>query len=604
MYNPLTYHSEEILTMKSLVPGRLRNLMMWLIAIAIVVTASISDPAEAETRKVYYINGQIYTQNPDLPWAESMATKGDRIVFVGSTEEALECAADKARVVDLQNQFVMPGIVDAHTHPGLIATGGNLSVLDATGETVPRDRMPSTPKEATLAWLQQYADDHPFTLMIRQGVWDVATYLPDGPHKGDLDKISRRRPIMLNDNSGHSYWVNSAFLRYLGVDRNTPDLKKNLSHFVRDEDGEPTGWIKEFALLPYFGDRFVPEADELKKRLLKYLSYMSRKGITTLWDAGNFNMDDAVYRAAHDIAREGNMPLRWEGSYHLWAPEQIETAVQSLLRLREKYAHGKLQFNTVKIHFDGMLDILTAAVLDPYVTDPDNYGGVLFTTQRLSDFMQELDGENIDLHLHASGDRAARNILDAVEQAREALGRPLGFEVTISHLFLVDNSDIGRFRELDVHANFTPHWFGGTAYGDAREINVGPERAGRSQVVGQFMRQQVNVTLSSDAVYNALRVSPFIGMEMSMTRREPGKDDALIMPPLDARISLEQALAGYTVNGAAQLGLQGRIGALRTGMLADFIVLPENLFEMDEDRIHTIEPSATVVGGELRSGSL
>ena len=578
--------------------------MMWLIAIAMVVTASISDPAEAETRKVYYINGQIYTQNPNLPWAESMATKGDRIVFVGSTEEALECAADKARVVDLQNQFVMPGIIDAHTHPGLIATGGNLSVLDATGETVPRDRMPSTPKEATLAWLQQYADDHPFTLMIRQGVWDVATYLPDGPHKGDLDKISKLKPIMLNDNSGHSYWVNSAFLRYLGVDRNTPDLSKNLSHFVRDEDGEPTGWIKEFALLPYFGDRFVPEADELKKRLLKYLSYMSRKGITTLWDAGNFNMDDAVYRAAHAIAREGNMPLRWEGSYHLWAPEQIETAVQSLLRLREKYAHGKLQFNTVKIHFDGMLDILTAAVLEPYVTDPDNYGGVLFTTQRLSDFMQELEGENIDLHLHASGDRAARNILDAVEQAREALGRPLGIEVTISHLFLVDNSDIGRFRELEVHANFTPHWFGGTAYGDAREINVGPERASRSQVVGQFMRQQVNVTLSSDAVYNALRVSPFIGMEMSMTRREPGKDDALIMPPLDARISLEQALAGYTVNGAAQLGLQGRIGALRTGMLADFIVLPENLFEMDEDRIHTIEPSATVVGGELRSGSL
>ena len=81
----------------------------------------------------------------------------------------------------------------------------------------------------------------------------------------------------------------------------------------------------------------------------KYLNYMSSMGITTLWDAGNFNMDDAVYRAAHAIAKDGDLPLRWEGSYHIWAPEQIDTAAQSLLRLREEYGHGKLRFNTVKI---------------------------------------------------------------------------------------------------------------------------------------------------------------------------------------------------------------------------------------------------------------
>ena len=125
-----------------------------------------------------------------------------------------------------------------------------------------------------------------------------------------------------------------------------------------------------------------------------------------------------------------------------------------------------------------MQDILTAGMLESYVTDPDNYGGVLFTPQRLSSFMQELDGHGIDLHLHAAGDRATRNILDAVEQARGALGRPLGIEVTLSHLFSVADSDIERFPELNVHANFTPHWFGGTVFGDARQINVGPERAG------------------------------------------------------------------------------------------------------------------------------
>ena len=230
-------------------------------------------------------------------------------------------------------------------------------------------------------------------------------------------------------------------------------------------------------------------------------------------------MDDAVYQVAHDIAREGNLPLRWEGSYHIWAPDQIDIAAESLLRLRERYSHGKLQFNTIKIHYDGMQDILTAGMLESYVTDPDNYGGVLFTPQRLSSFMQELDGHGIDLHLHAAGDRATRNILDAVEQARGALGRPLGIEVTLSHLFSVADSDIERFPELNVHANFTPHWFGGTVFGDARQINVGPERAGRSQLVGHFVRRQASVTLSSDVVHNPRRVNPFIGIEMSITRK-------------------------------------------------------------------------------------
>ena len=422
--------------------------------------------AQAAATETAYVNGRIYTQDEDRPWAESLVTKGDRIVFVGSDEEALEHAAEDARVVDLQNRFVMPGIIDSHTHPGLIATAANLSVLDESYTAdEDADRMPSRPKEATLAWLRRYAEDNPDALMIQQGVWDIAAYLPHGPHKRDLDEISSLKPIMLNDNSGHSLWVNSAFLRLLGIDADTPDLSPNLSHFARDENGEPTGWIKEFALLPYFGDRFVPDADVLKERLLKYLNYMSSRGITTLWDAGTFNMNDAVYQAALDISRDGGLPLRWEGSHHIWAPYQIDTAVETLLRLREKYAHGRLEFNSIKIHYDGMTDILTAAMLEPYATDPDNYGGVLFTTERLSEFMRELDGHGIDLHMHASGDRATRNILDALEQAQDALRRPLGIEVTISHLFSVDPSDIARFEEMGVHANFTPHWFGGNAYG-------------------------------------------------------------------------------------------------------------------------------------------
>ena len=587
---------------------------MWMLMAAMTSTAIHSEPQENATAAqtapsgTVYVNGRVYTQDTDLPWARAFVTRDGRFVFVGSTEDALRYAGGDARIVDLQGRFVMPGIIDAHTHPGLVALSGDLSVLEAGAggneEPVETDRMPSRPKEATLAWLRRYVDEHPSEFVIVQGTWDVAAYLPHGPHKRDLDRISSTKLIFLFDNSGHSLWVNSAVLRTFGIDRNTPDLSENLSHFVRDENGEPTGWVKEFALTPYYS-ALTPDADTLKSRLLAYLNYMASKGITTLWDAGNFNMDDAVYQAAHDIAKEGNLPLRWEGSYHVWAPEHIETAADSLHQLRDRYAHGKLRFNTIKVHYDGLQDILTAAMLEPYATDSNNRGGVLFTTQRLSEFMRELDGHGIDLHLHAVGDRAARNILDAVEQAQAALERPLRIEVTLSHLFTVAETDIERFRRLNVHANFTPHWFGGTVFGKAREVNIGPERAGRSQVVGRFFEHRANVTLSSDVIHNARRVSPFIGIEMSMTRRRLNATDSdALLPPPDARISLEQALAGYTVNGAAQLGLEREIGTIRAGFLADFIVLPQDPFETDVQSIHRISPTATVVAGELRSGSL
>ena len=568
----------------------------------------IVKPGQPPAPETVYVNGRIYTQDKDLPWAASLVTDGDRIVFVGSDQKALDFASADSRVIDLQGQFVMPGIIDAHTHPGLISISGDLPAVDgiARGEVEPAaaDRMPSSPREATLAWLQKYVDDHPFAFAITHAGWDVAHYLPDGPHKRDLDKISRIKPIVLNDNSGHSVWVNSAMLRLLGINRNTPDPSENLSHIVRDDNGEPTGWLKEFVLTYYMGRMVVPGSSKLKERMLNNLNYMSSRGITALWDAGNFNMDDAVYQAAHEIAREGNLPLRWEGSYHIWLPDQIDTAVGSLFRLREKYACGKLQFNTIKIHYDGMQDTLTAAMLEPYVTDPDGYGGVLFSTERLSGFMQELDGHGINLHLHSMGDRATRNILDAVEQAQSALERPLRIQVTISHLFTVTEEDVKRFPELNVHANFTPHWFGGTVFGAAREMNIGPERASRSQVVGHFVREGANFTLSSDVIHGSPRVSPFIGMEMSITRRALNKADAIPLPPDDAGISLEQALDGYTTNGAAQLGMEGEIGAIKAGLLADFIVLPQNLFETDVENIHAIRPSATVVGGVLRSGGL
>ena len=144
--------------------------LMIMLVVAMTSTAAHSEPPEAATAArsgapvTVYVNARVHTGDEDLPRARAFVTRGDRFAFVGSTGDALRYAAGEGGVVDLQGQFVMPGIIDAHTHPGLVALWGDLSVLEAApGEKRPvgTNRMPSTPKEATLAWLRRYADDHP-----------------------------------------------------------------------------------------------------------------------------------------------------------------------------------------------------------------------------------------------------------------------------------------------------------------------------------------------------------------------------------------------------------------------------------------------------------
>ena len=191
------------------------------------------------------------------PGRSRWSRRGDRIVFVGSDEEALEHAAEDARLVNLQHRFVMPGMVDAHTHPGLIATGANLSVLDETDEAdegpakADRDAFPAERGDAGLAAaVRGRPPVHP-----RDPTGGVGRrHLP-------APRAAQERPGCYFQTQTHhaerqfggtASWVNSAFLRLFGIDADTPDLSRNLSHFVRDENGEPTGWVKEFSLLPYF----------------------------------------------------------------------------------------------------------------------------------------------------------------------------------------------------------------------------------------------------------------------------------------------------------------------------------------------------------------
>ncbi len=560
-----------------------------------------ADPhADAQAAETLIRNAAIYTVNELQPWAQAAAIRDGRFVYVGN-EAGLEAfRGPTSAEYDLGGKLVLPGLIDAHTHPGSIAIEGNED---------PAKNLPYPANQAEiLAWLKEYAAANPEPELIVTGNWQVDVFGVEGPRKEDLDAVVPDRPVVLLDDSGHSQWVNSAFLKRLGVDADTPDEVPGVSFLVRDPNGEPTGWVKEAGMLRYFSARaaLMPEHHALVERIERVVNHLSRSGVTSLFDAGNMGFEERVYAAVAELDRSERLPLRYEATYHIRLPDQVPIAIDELKRLRARYGGDRLRFNTIKIHFDGINELRTAAVLEPYADDPGNLGGTTLSGEVLERFMLDLDRESIDLHLHSNSDRAARIALDAVEGARKRAGRELNTRVTLCHLELLHDDDVSRFRALGVVANFTLHW-NGIGYLTSWGPSIGPERTARRFRIRPLIDDRAIVSYSSDetTIAGLSRTSPFFSMQIGHNRQEVGAaPDSEILEPIGERLELADIVEGYTKGGAYQLRAENDLGSIELGKLADLVVLNKNLFEVDRYEIHSVAPTAVMLAGKLIQGSL
>ncbi len=576
--------------------------MRWigvLVAAYVLVLGACSgdsdDSTAEEPAEVVLTNGRVFTASEDLGWAEAVAISGDRVVGVGTDEEIEAHVGDATTTHDLEGRLVLPGLIDSHTHPGLYA------ILGAEEE----NEIPDGSLEDIQAWLADLAatSDEP---VLTAASWDNTLFGPEGPRKEWLDEVVDDRPVLLYDESGHTQWVNSVTLDLLGIDAGTPDPAPGLSEFARDENGEPTGYIREFALVPSVGDLFLDEEPVLNAAVKEFVDTLAAAGVTTVMDAGNLIFQDEIYSYLAELDAAGELPLRYEGSYHIITPEQAGEAVAEVNRLRETYGGDMLEFDTVKIHFDGVLETGTAAVLDPYENEPDNDGAELLTQEQVADLLLEMEGESMQLHVHTVGDRAVRTVLDAVEAAREEVGGPLETQVTLSHIELIEDEDAERFAELGVVANYTPHWHG--EYGNqpsAAHRFIGDERDGRKHPANLLEDAGAVVSYSSDVIdaTEISRVSPFFGMQIGATRQEATIDEAPVTGPQLEPLTIEQLLRGYTINGARQLQRDDDLGSLEPGKLADLVVVDRDITTVQPDEIAGAAPVAVMIGGRLTQGS-
>jgi predicted amidohydrolase YtcJ len=577
-----------------------RTLLILLPTCSLLSACGPSPEPNTDVADILIHNAKIYTVNESNPWAQAAAIREGRFVYVGSDAGVHAFHGPDTSSFDLGGKMVLPGLIDSHTHPGYIAIYGNEDV----SEYLP---YPATQAEI-LAWLEQYAAANPEPRLILTGSWQVDIFGVEGPRKEDLDAVVPNRPVVLLDDSGHSQWVNSAFLKQIGVDRDTPDEVPGVSFFVRDANGEPTGWVKEAGMLRHFSmsGALLPGHHELVERMERVVTHLSRSGVTSLLDAGNMGIEDRIYAAVAELDRSERLPLRYEGTYHIRLPDQVPIAIEELKRLRARYAGDRLRFNTVKIHFDGINELRTASVLEPYSDDPGNTGGTTISAEALQQFILDLNRESIDLHLHTNSDGAARTALDAVEGARKRAGGELETRVTLCHLELLHEDDFTRFRELGVIANFTLHW-NGIGYLTSWGPSIGPERTAQRFRIRPLIEDGAIVTYSSDetSIAGLSRTSPFFSMQIGHNRQEVGAAlDSEILAPIEERLDLADIVDGYTKAGAYQMRAENDLGTIEVGKLADFVVLNENFFELDRSEIHTVAPTAVLLAGELVQGRL
>ena len=542
-------------------------------------------------------NGRIYTVDEDQPWAEAVVIRDGEFVYVGDNAGAQNFVVDGIKTTDLRGRLVIPGIVDAHTHPGQI----DLTRYEA--------RFEAGTREAFMAELEAYARDNPGDGWLRGCCWPVQEFVDGdkGPDRRDLDPIFPDRPVWLMSTGGHSFWLNGQALAELGINEDSQDPQFPVAMYKRDDSGRLTGWVKEGAAWVRVNEVFDIDTGIHEASMREMLQTLSEYGVTALFDAGTKGFADRVYAFLSKLDKAGELPLRYEASYRISIPRNVQFAIPEMKRYRETYGGERLRFNTIKLFMDGIHENRSGAMLEPYVDDPDYVSDTTLSIEALKSFLLELHEAKFDLHVHVIGDLATKRVLDAVELARAEVGDDFYPRVSLGHLQTVDPGDWPRFNELNVSANFTPWWSGvmdpdpiGRGLADAR----GNEQF-RAKAIADASG---NVTFSSDT-WTLGRLSPYLGMQVGHTRQfprewlTPEQDPDAILEPESEMMPIDLLIRGYTLNGAYQLRMEDRIGSIETGKAADLVILGENLFEIDRYAIHKVKPDAVIMEGVLMRGN-
>jgi predicted amidohydrolase YtcJ len=525
---------------------------------------------------------RVSTSNAAGRWAEAVAVRSGRIAAVGSADDVAKLRGPSTEVLRLEGRMVMPGFQDSHVHPdhgGLVRSRCDLH--DISG------------REAYQETIRAYAESHPEAEWILGGGWSLDDFPRGTPHRSILDAIVPDRPVFLFNRDGHGAWVNSRALALAGIGPGTPDPPHG--RVEREEDGAPFGTLHEGAM--GLVERLIPSntAVELDQALLEGQRYLHSLGVTGWQDAIVTPETLAAYLR---LADRGQLTARVVGSLW-WDRERGEEQIEDLVEMRGDGTAGRFRPTAVKILQDGIIENFTAAVLDPYLDAsgrPTANRGISFVeAELLKRSVVRLDALGFQMHVHAIGERAVREALDAFQSAREANG-PRDSRHHIAHIQVIHPEDLPRFAELGVVANGQPLW--ACLDGQMRNLTIpflGPERTGWQYPFRSLLASGARLAFGSD--WPVSTPNPLEEIEVAVNRVPPERRDIDVFIP-EERLDLDQALDAFTIGSAYVNHLDAETGTIEVGKAADMAVVDRDLFAVDAGPIGEATVVMTFVEGE------
>ena len=544
----------------------------------------------AQTADTIIVHARVYTVNPKQPWAEAVAIRGERILAVGNEKEIARFRGPSTKTIDAGGRLLLPGFTDSHIH----FLEGSVTLL-----RVHVDNAKTIPEIQKL--VQGFAAQHPDAPWILGRGWTYPTFgtaaLPD---KKYLDEVVPDRPVYLTAFDGHTAWANSKALAMAGITRQTPDPPNG--SFVRDATGEPTGAIKEDADAVFQRVIPIPTREQRLEALRAGMKEANRAGLVRVHCAGNDGLaisDFDNLDLYDELRKKGELSLRMYVAFEMDPPGLNPENLQQLEQARKQYHDEWVSAGAVKFFLDGVVESHTAAMLEPYSDDPKQIGAMFWDPAQYKKNVQTLDHDGFQIFTHAIGDKSVRTALDAYENAAQAnhtASRP-----RIEHIETISAQDIPRFGKLGVIASFEPLH----AYPDDDTLNIwarnaGPERAQRAWAWRSIQMDGGHLAFGSD--WPVVTLNPWYGLQTALTRQTREGDPPGGFVPRE-RLSLEDAIKGYTL-GAAYAGRREQTeGSIEPVKLADLIILSQDLFKIEPSEMWKTEVVLTMVGGKVVYGS-
>jgi predicted amidohydrolase YtcJ len=521
-------------------------------------------------------NGKIYTMDNGNPQVEAIALSDGRVAAVGNDSTIGALATSATRRINLGGRTVLPGFIDAHIH--FLSYGLSLKEIDLMG-------VPSLAQ--ALETVAGHAARTPAGQWLSGRGWDQSLWLGYAfPTRHDLDRVTMQHPVFLRRKCGHAGWANSRALELAGITAATPDPEGGA--IERDPlTGEPTGILKEHAMNLVGRLQRTPSAAEAVDAIRLAMRKVHSMGIVSFH---NMEAADAL-SALQTLREQGELKLRVVQQ----VPEaDLDAAIA--LGLHSGFGDEWIRIGAVKIFSDGSLGARSALMLAPYEGEPQNVGIAVATAEHLNRQVEKAARAGLAVHIHAIGDLANRNVLDAIERTRKAgIGRHLRHR--IEHAQVLDAADVARFAALNVIASMQPiHATQDMVLADAHW----GARARLSYAWSSLLSAGALLAFGSDAPVETPDVLQ--GLYAATTRRRadgfPGPEGWY---PEEC-LSIQESLYAYTVGAAQSVGMEDVQGRLMPGMVADLVVLDRDPLSDEPAALLETGVVATMVGGEVVFG--